>query len=72
MFRKPKWWDKPITWGQSVKGTLIATGIGLAIYAIEIAIFTEAFEKPAKQTPTKGDPIVIRLTKEEFEKFSKT
>ena len=71
MFRKPKWWDKPITWGQSVKGTLISAGIGLAISAIEIAIFYWGFEKPAKQTPTNGDPIVIRLTEDEAKKFSR-
>lgn len=31
--RKPKWWDVPITWGDSCKASLIGAGIGLALNA---------------------------------------
>lgn len=38
MFRKPKWWDVPITWGDSAKMSLIGAGVGLAINAVVFVV----------------------------------
>ncbi len=35
MFKKPSWWDKPITWGASVKMSLWSIPISLLVLLIE-------------------------------------
>lgn len=35
MFKKPSWWDKPITWGASVKMSLWSCLLSLIIFLIE-------------------------------------
>ena len=35
MFKKPSWWDKPITWGTSVKMSLWSIPISLLVLLIE-------------------------------------
>ena len=35
MFRKPKWWDTPITWGASVKMSLWGCLLSLVLFLIE-------------------------------------
>ena len=38
MLRKPKWWDVPITWGDSAKMSLIGAGVGLAVNVVIFGI----------------------------------
>lgn len=39
MFKRPVWWDKPITWGASVKMSLWSCLISLVVFLIEGVFF---------------------------------
>ena len=70
--RRPKWWDKPITWGDSVKATLQSIPVSLVVLLIEglcFGWFDDAIDS-AKNVVIVGYEKASGWTEEAQEKFN--